>query len=543
MIEALLSGFGGGLVVSKLLDTVLPFGMTAQGRLFKRQAALQRELEKDREDFQERLELRRMRFQANLEAQRAELQKYLTERNIEANREIALFQARAMRQTQMMLAQANAQNAMKNQLFQDALRTFPLNVSPLVLLENQGHKPEYLNEVVDKGQADALTLCQAYEEVEALRRQPEPLNIFVAPTYISSKIKDRRELSDQIWDTVYQRIESFFTRHYNRSGSHPVIFYPTAWSENSTPGMHAAETLHYFLKDLPCIVIEPRFDGSTFRLMFSAWGMAYASTTHHRTEMSFPVNIDMALASAALERSKRALAAIAEVEKMIDLTEIKPTLAEEKKLLDQNFAIYTALHLEDRIAEGRMNEIEALGIYNIFNIKPAQDMSALADNLASQIGLNLAALADIHHLRSYDAAPLLPSLLKDEFPGFYASRDLRASLYAEYERTYTWLRREEAEYNGGGESRLIEAETVKKALDLTDDKGYINNVAAEVDKYMKENFGQSRPTLEENLTFAVEVMRPADIAFFERILEIDAVAENRSLYNRLDAKIFALQNP
>ena len=51
MVEALLSGFGGGLVVSKLLDTVLPFGMTAQGKLFKRQAALQRELEKTEKIF------------------------------------------------------------------------------------------------------------------------------------------------------------------------------------------------------------------------------------------------------------------------------------------------------------------------------------------------------------------------------------------------------------------------------------------------------------------------------------------------------------
>ena len=196
MVEALLSGFGGGLVVSKLLDTVLPFGMTAQGKLFKRQAALQRELEKDREDFQERMEERRMRFQANLEAQRAELQKYLTERNIEANREIALFQARAMRRTQMMLAQENARNVLQDHLLQDALRTFPLNVSPLVLLHNQGHSPGHLLAFAESQQPDALTLCQAYEEVEAWRRRPEPLNIFVAPTHIDSKIKNRRALSD-----------------------------------------------------------------------------------------------------------------------------------------------------------------------------------------------------------------------------------------------------------------------------------------------------------------------------------------------------------
>ncbi|MCM1317251.1 MAG: hypothetical protein NC241_03625 [Bacteroides sp.] len=541
MVEALLSGFGGGLVVSKLLDTVLPFGMTAQGKLFKRQAALQRELEKDRENFQERMEERRMRFQANLEAQRAELQKYLTERNIEANREIALFQARAMRRTQMMLAQENARNVLQDHLLQDALRTFPLNVSPLVLLHNQGHSPGHLLAFAESEQPDALSLCQAYEEVEAWRRRPEPLNIFVAPTHIDSKIKNRRALSDQIWDTVYQRIESFFTRHYSRTGSHPVIFYPTAWSDNSTPGMHAAETLHFFLKDLPCIVIEPRFDGSTFRLMFSAWGMGYNSTVHHRTELSFPVNIDIALATAAYERSRRALAALEEAERLLDPAETG--FADIKKTLTRNLDLYEALHIDDRIAQGRMDEVEALGIYNIFNIEPSQDLAGLAEKFASQIGLNLAVLADIHHLRCYDAAPLLPGLLKKEFPDLYKSRPLRESIFNEYERTYTWLRREESEYDESGESRLIEAANVKKTLALTDEDEYAGSVAAMLSKYMADNFGQSRSTLEDNLSLAIELMRESDIAFFQRILEIDSVASNRTLYRRLNAKIFSLQNP
>ncbi|WP_195334602.1 hypothetical protein [Bacteroides salyersiae] len=56
---------------------------------------------------------------------------------------------------------------------------------------------------------------------------------------------------------------------YNRSSNHPVVFFPTAWSDKSNPGMYASETLHFFLKYIPCVVIEPRFDGTTFRLMFS----------------------------------------------------------------------------------------------------------------------------------------------------------------------------------------------------------------------------------------------------------------------------------
>ena len=130
-------GTGGGLVVSKLLDYVVPFSWTPQGKLFKAQKAWQNELEEQRMNFQEKLEARRLRCQERIDEQRAELQKYLAEKGMKNNREIALFQARAMRQTQMLVAQENARNILHDHLLQDALRTFPLNVSPLVLLKNQ----------------------------------------------------------------------------------------------------------------------------------------------------------------------------------------------------------------------------------------------------------------------------------------------------------------------------------------------------------------------------------------------------------------------
>ncbi len=105
------------------------------------------------------------------------------------------------------------------------------------------------------------------------------------------------------------------------------------------------------------------------------------------------------------------------------------------------------------------------------------------------------------------------------------------------------MRREEAEYDESGESRLIEAANIKKTLALTDEDEYAGSVAAMLSKYMADNFGQSRSTLEDNLSLAIELMRESDIAFFQRILEIDSVASNRTLYRRLNAKIFSLQNP
>ena len=131
---------GGGIVVSKLIDYVVPFELSPQGKLFKAQKEWQNELEEKRMNFQWKIEAQRMRFQERLEEKREELQKYLQDNQIEANREIALFQARAMRQTQMLLAQKHAQDTLQDHLLQDALRTFPLNVSPLVLLKKTNKK-------------------------------------------------------------------------------------------------------------------------------------------------------------------------------------------------------------------------------------------------------------------------------------------------------------------------------------------------------------------------------------------------------------------
>lgn len=264
-----LGSIGGGIVASKLIDYVVPFKHTPQGKLFQKQKKWQQEMEEQRMDFQERLEMKRMHFQENLENQREELQKYLTEKNIKNTREIALFQAQAARQTQILVAQENARNMLEDHLVQDALKNYPLNVSPLVLLRNRSANMISLLRFTEKDGGQKTSIEKVFEDVKGAMAHPEALNIFVAPVHVDSKIRNRKVLSDQIWDTVYQRIESFFTQHYNRISNHPVVFFPTAWSDKSNPGMYASETLHFFLKYIPCVVIEPRFDGTTFRLMFS----------------------------------------------------------------------------------------------------------------------------------------------------------------------------------------------------------------------------------------------------------------------------------
>lgn len=465
--------------------------------------------------------------------------KYLQGKQIEANREIALFQARAMRQTQMLMAQENARNVLQDHLLQDALRTFPLNVSPLVLLKNQAQSLGHLLAFSEYNGKDETSIEQVYEEVEATRQRPDALNIFVAPVYIDSKIKNRKVLSDQIWDTVYQRMESFFTKNYNRSGDHPVIFYPTAWNDKYNPGMHAAETLHYFLKDLPCIVIEPRFDGTTFRMMFSAWGLGYNSTIHHRTELSFPINIDAILACSVYERSMKALDAIKEIEGLLDSR--KYGFGQITDSLQRNVDLFQALHIEERMKENRMEGIDALGIYNIFKIEPVQDLATLSEYLSARIGLNLAMLADIHHLRSYDRDPILPQLLKPYFPDLYNNEEIRKQLFKEYEESYVWLRREEIGYNAMKEIRGNQISNIKKLLELSNSEETMKEITKNTCEYVKQHFGFETSTIVEAINNSIDQWENKHIAFFEDLLKYDEVANNRKLFRRIDSKIFDLR--
>lgn len=534
-----LGSIGGGIVVSKLIDYCVPFSRTPQGKLFREQKKWQNELEEQRMDFQERLETKRMHFQENLEAQKERFQQHLAEQNIKNSREIALFQAQAARQTQIMLAQENARNLLQDHMVQDALKTYPLNVSPLVLLKNRSRSISSLLRFSEKDGDKTTAVEQVFEEVKEARTHPEALNIFVAPVYVDSKIRNRKVLSDQIWDSIYQRMESFFTLHYNRRSDHPVVFFPTAWSDKYNPGMHASETLHFFLKDVPCVVIEPRFDGTTFRLMFSSWGIGYNSTEHHRTELSFPINIDVALACAVYDRSLKALDAIEEIDSLIDADTLG--FREKRKLLKRNIDLYQALHIEQRIQENRLTEIEALGIYNIFAIEPLQDLAPLADYLSAQIGLNLAALADIHHLRSVDAEPLLPNLFKSYFPTLYKSKELRQQLADEYGRSYRFLRQEEIELKAIEGVREAQFEAVKKQLDLSE-----SSPMEVVEKLWRDYAQKNYQIVADDFNDIVEeclygdCMTVDDIPFFESLLKNMDVT-NVKLYDALSQKLFELQ--
>lgn len=585
IIESLigaLGGIGGVMAINKIVDYVVPIKYQpqfkaqkerderlqefqkrqqkenqlfqaerdAQQQAFQRQRDaeqrhFQMEMEANRMAFQERIEMRRLQVQKQLEEQRAKLTIALNEMNIKNSREIARFNAMAMRETQILVARENAQNLLQDRMVQDALKNFPLNISPLVLLKNRPHSLASLlrftvakndNEVTECNLADVASDVMNYAE------NPEALNVFVAPVYVDSKIKNREILSRQIWDTTYQRLESFFTAHYNRRSKRPVIFYPTAWNDKYSPGMHASETLHFFLRDMPCVVLEPRFDGNNFRIMVSSWGLGYTSTEHVRTELNFNINIDAILAYSVYERSKTALGVLNDLAKA-DIAETEKTpFFMQQRILERNIKLYESLRIDERIGNTeKMNEIDAFGIYNIFKIEPVQDLALLSDALSAQIGMTLASLTDIHHLRSTDTEPIFPELMKEHFPQLYSNEELRKLLYKSYERIFIHLRNEENYLLSPDERKLLvnireqQICKVRFDLELQSSENSKEEIEAIVRKLAKELFNFEHPYFIEVWETCLEKMTVKEKPNFELLLpQIEDEAMQRQLKKKLN---------
>ena len=157
------------------------------------QRHFQMEMEANRMAFQERIEMRRLQVQQHLEQERARLTRALNEQNIKNSQQIAQFNARAMRETQILVARENAQNLLQDHMVQDALRNFPLNISPLVLLKNRPHSLSSLLRftVANKNELEHCNMNDVVRDVMKYAENPEALNVFVAPVYVDSKIRNR----------------------------------------------------------------------------------------------------------------------------------------------------------------------------------------------------------------------------------------------------------------------------------------------------------------------------------------------------------------
>ena len=526
------------------------------------QERFQFELEAQRMSFQEHLELRRLQFQAKMEQRREEFQTALNKDQQNFNRELALFQAQAMRETQILVARENARLMLENQMVLDALKTFPLNISPMVLLNNRPHSLSSLMRFtvgdIEIDGADKQKLLssanpqEVIEDVVSYVEHPEALNIFIAPVFVDSKVPFQKMISTRIWEITYQKIESFFTKNYSRDGRTPVVFYPTAWNDKYTSGVHASETLHYFLKDLPCIVLEPKFDGNKFRMAISHWGLGFGSTEHFRTECDFNINTDLFIANAVYERSKNALAALDVLfdTKVLTDTEMRNKYAPLKHGLVKNITFFESFKLneladmDEQEQQQVLTQMTSLGLGNIFTIDNTQDLDPLAQHMSSQIGVILAMLADMHHLLSTGATPALPELMQTDgfFKEIYGDKQICEQLFLNYKAVYAQIRDEEYELAEQGRKQSVrnkrngEIDQVRKQLNVSEGSIQERDWKESIVKYVHEHFNIVDDDFEMVWDRFVYNVDRSDMDFLEYIIAlIDDEEKKENLKDKMDS--------
>lgn len=482
----------------------------------------------------------RMKFEQNLADKNEEFLKLQQERQSISDKEIARFQALANRETQVLIARENAMNILQDKMVQDALKDFPLNISPLVLLKNRPRSLDSLLKFSTLPQKDSFLpdIAKVYDDVTAYSESPEPYNVFFAPIQISSTIPEKETLSNQIWDLIYEKVEKFFTKYYNRSSEHPVVLYPTAWKNSASAGQHASETLHFFLKDLPCLVVEPRFTGNSFDMILSCWNTGYYSNEHLRTQTENDLNMYLLIMQEAYNRSVKAL----NVLKRID-GKLTPQLQEKKHQLEQNIEYFQTLVQDKEVSPDTLEELQALGIYDLFNINPAQDLSTTVEIMASLIIINIAVMADAHHLQSTDTWPTFPKLFKSHFSKFYQNKDLRETIAECFIRILTYLRAEDSSVVGKSYKSIVERtremqiENIRKELELIDENDMKHSIEKKLRTFLKSKLGDVEINSEAIWDESIEHMNSDDIPFFKELIPNVISPE---IIQRIEYKIWEL---
>lgn len=365
-------------------------------------------------------EAKKIAYQASVNRRQQELtqqfQMQMKERGFKDQKEIAYMQAMLTRQTTFLSNLQNSQNVIRAKMFDDALRHFPLNIPPLVMLQNAGIP---INSITDGMYKDDPLLMSVFNSLEDhsisenafyskfrfnFQSNPVGLSVFVTPLQIDARVAAKEKIATMVWDDVYQTVESMFIKEYNRSGERPVIFYPGAWNMNAKPGLHASEILYFFTKGLPVIVIEPRFDGKKLRFMFSCWGVGMMADNHIRHEIDFDMDWNTFILQSVYHRSKEGLI------KLNKLNETPLPLTEIKKRLELNVAMCEAFKAADNIrVENLYDDINKL-LY-LTN----SDFSDISAVIANSLGMILSIVSDIHHLMSRGIEPRFPYIKEQYF--------------------------------------------------------------------------------------------------------------------------------
>ena len=443
---------GVGKVVQKAGEKFFPYEGSTPYKSGEQSRQTQLELQKIRDDFQREMTLMQIKNNREIASMQIEsnekiatLQRESNEKianwQIESNKEIAAMNAYmnalntfTARDTQIFLARHNTYFSLRNTLLQDTIHNFPLNVSPLVLLENNNIDINFL-----LGNNTFNTANVTKDVVDNIHTT-KPVNVFITPIRVDSRVSGRELIASQVFDNVYSSVESLFVNEYSRSSERPVHFYSAAWNKNTSGGLHAADELYYFLKDMPTIVVEPKFDGEKLRLMYSCWGLGYTKRVHFRQEIPIDIDLNSIVVTAAYERSKSAL----ETYKNVDSD--SKFVQEQINRCKHNVEMFNELNLDKRLKkrfdelkkDEKSDELNELDNYAKFFYTESSDVLVISDIISSAIGVIVASMADTHHLLASDVVPKLPYIYKQYFEDF-ADKDMLDKLLNMFKRTYSKL--------------------------------------------------------------------------------------------------------
>ena len=525
--------------------------MQAESQMFQRERDAesyrhQVDLECKRMEFQEHMEYKRMQFQMQIQKRQEELQKYLASENNKNNRMIAEFQALAMRETQVLVSRLNAMHLLQNNMILDALKSFPLNISPIVLLQNRPHSLKSLLRLTEKEEGKPLTEYELKEldnEVTKYEKNPEPLSVFIAPLQVDSRFQYHRELSSKVWELTFQTLEGIITRNYNPSSERPVMFYPTAWNERASSGIHASETLHFFLKDMPCIVLEPRFDGKNFHVAFSAWNIGFVSTEHIREEYTIPIDIDLIVAETVYHRSKKAIKVMDYLDQCnISDADMAPLRA-KYRTLSNNVKLYEALNIEEHKKNGTLDELDAFGLLSMFKMDLSQDLIPIASIIAAHIGVNISIMADTHHLLGTKAAPIFHKCVLNEelFNPIITNKEACEKIVNDYKTMLYGLRdAEQKSMPKLAELRNVQAREISIALNVrdTNEESLEERIRSYARKTMNLNEEYINLNFEDFFGECVDAIKSTDKQWFLSILdELENDERYKRAYKKLDRRL------
>jgi len=338
------------------------------------------------------------------------------------NREIAQLTAFFNRQTTLQSSILTFSNTLKSKMFDEALRNYPLNIPPLVMLQNAGVSTNSVTgelviddpiakeilSIADNGANQKESLLSRYKNV--IRNYPIALNVFVTPLIMDSRVSSREKTTTLVWDNIFQSLESLFINEYNRCSERPINFYPAAWNQNAKPGLHAAEILYFFTKGMPVVVLEPRYDGKEIRFIFSCWGIGSEPEKQIRQEITFDLNWNSIVLQTMYKRSVESL------QKINKLKELPLMVADAKKKLEHNVFMYEKLRDIDGVENNPITD----DINKLFFIS-SEDYKPLSKLMADALGISISLIADVHHLTSRGINPHFPDLLDTNFKDAFQS--------------------------------------------------------------------------------------------------------------------------